>query len=159
MKDLHKLAAEIIKNNQYVVLSTVTSNKLPWISTVVYTFDKKGDFYFISKPDSLHATNIKSEPKISLAIFDSHQLFGLGVGLQIEAIAHEVSLLSSITLIPLYFQRKWPYGSPNGHDVFEKLIKGNIYRFYKIKPVKYWMNDPREETDVRIALDKDKIQM
>jgi len=89
---------------------------------------------------------------ITLAIFDSHQNFGEGVGLQIEAVAEKLSFKDSLSAIKLYFERKWPYGKVSPNGIFEELVKNKVYYFYKATPTKIWMNDPREETDVRVEI-------
>lgn len=152
-KDLNKLAREIVEKNQYATLGTGMGGEA-WVSPVVYANDDDYCFYWISLPNSKHSLNIKKNKKITFSIFDSHQNFGEGVGLQIEGFAEELNLKEYPKAFKLYFKRIWPYGkfSINHKKVFKKLLEGNIYRFYKVIPTKVWMNDPREETDVRVEV-------
>ena len=80
--DYQKLARDIIEQNQYMTLGTTSPDGKPWVSPVVYAFDKNYNFYWISLPNSKHSQNITANKNISLAIFDSHQNWGEGVGLQ-----------------------------------------------------------------------------
>ena len=52
--DLNKLAKEIIEQNQYVTLATSDNAGNPWVSPVVYAYDKDCNFYFVSIPNSKH---------------------------------------------------------------------------------------------------------
>jgi len=91
VKNLNELAREIIKTNQYLTIASSDKKGSPWASAVVYSYDKDWNLYFLSIPSSNHCQNIKNREKVVVAIFDSHQLFGQGVGLQIEGEAVEVN--------------------------------------------------------------------
>lgn len=149
--NLTQLAREIIESNQYMTVGTVDSDGGPWVSPVVYAYDGEWNFYFVSIPDSKHCINIKRNNKMALAIFDSRQLFGEGVGLQIEGMASELNLREVPQAVEIYFQRKYPYGK--FHYPFNVALKNflekKLYHFYKVTPTKVWMNDPREKIDIR----------
>lgn len=157
---LNKLAKEIITNNQYVTISSVDEKGSPWISPVVYTYDKNWNLYFVSMPTSKHSSNIKENKNVALAIFDSHQLWGAGVGLQIEAEAEVLKLKDTPKVAKLYATRKYPYGGINtkiAMDFVKSMVFENkSYRIYKITPKIVWMNDPNSKVDVRTKIDLDK---
>lgn len=154
--DLNKLAKEIIEKNQYMTVASSDSKGKPWVSPVVYVQDKNHNLYFISLPDSMHSKNIVGNPNASVAIFDSHQNFGEGVGLQIEGTIEKVSLIKLPVVVGLYFGRKWPYANNiiktylNG---FKKLLDNHTYQAYVFKPGVVWMNDPNSKIDVRVKID------
>lgn len=149
--NLTKLAKDIIEQNQYMTIASTDSSGNAWASPVAYTFDDKYNFYWVSVPESTHQQNIKRNPNIVLAIFDSHQLWGEGVGVQIEANVAEVSLIEIPHAMDKYFTRKYPYGSALGSfgEGLKGLLKGKIYRFYKATPTQVWVPDPDAEVDAR----------
>lgn len=154
--DLNKRAKKIIEQNQYMSIASSDGNGQPWVSPVVYGQDEKFNLYFISLPDSVHSKNIVVNPRVTVAIFDSHQNFGEGVGLQIEGVIEKVPLIKLPLLIKLYFGRKWPYANNiiktylNG---FKKLLDNHSYQAYVFKPDVVWMNDPNSKIDVRVKID------
>lgn len=154
--DLNKLAREIIQKNQYVTIATSDRNGNPWISPVVYTFDKEWNLYFISMTTSKHCQNIEVNNNVAVAIFDSTQLWGEGVGLQIDAKAEQLKLLEYPKVIKLYALRKYPYGGINTDRAMKfvksMVLEGKTYKIYKITPQSVWMNDPNADTDVRVKI-------
>lgn len=152
--NLNKLAKEIIQNNQYMTISSTDISGLPWVSPVVYSFDDKYNFYFVSIPNSRHCKNFKENNKIALAIFDSRQLIGEGVGLQVEGIVTEVKFTEVPSVAAIYFKRLYPYGKM--HHAFDEALKTflarKLYRFYKVTPTKIWMNNPDSKIDKRVEV-------
>jgi len=153
--NLNQLAREIVKNNQYLTLGTSDKNGNAWVSPVVYACDSDFNFYFISLPNSKHIKNLINNSQVTFAIFNSRQMFGEGVGLQIEGIVKQVPLIQLPKMISIYITRKWPYMN-NKIKVyltgFQHLLKNHTYKAYKIIPNRVWMNDPNSEIDVRIEV-------
>lgn len=153
-QDLTRLAIEIIQNNQYMTISSADTSGNSWASPVAYSFDNEFNFYWVSVPDSKHQKNIKINPKITFSIFDSHQLWGEGVGVQIEALATEVSIMDYPHVLDIYFSRQYPYGNVIGSfgKGLRELLKGNIYHFYCAKPTRVWVPDPDADVDSRVEV-------
>ncbi len=145
IRDFNSLAKEIIETNQYMTLATNG-----WASPVCYAFDKNYNLYWVSMPDSRHSQNIAQNPHVSVAIFDSHQNWGEGVGLQIEGTAYKLSLSDYLLGLKIYFGRKWPYGK--SQTQFKKQLDNETSYFYKFSPAKFWLNDPKEKVDIRVAI-------
>ncbi len=126
-----------------------------WASPVAYVYDDSYNLYWVSVPKSKHQRNINYNPKVSLAIFDSHQLWGEGVGVQIEATVEQVSFMELPKVTKLYFRREYPYGNASGAfgDGLKELLKGKVYHFYKATPTKVWIPDPKSDIDSRLAID------
>lgn len=156
IKNLNKLAKEIIENNQYVTIATSDGKGKPWISPVVYAFDKDWNLYFISMTSSKHCKNIEVNENVAVAIFDSQQTWGEGIGLQIEAIAKTVKLKDIPKIIKLYAFRKYPYGGINTDRALKfaksMVLERKSYKIYKITPKKIYMNDPNADTDIRTEI-------
>jgi general stress protein 26 len=149
---LKQIARRILEQSQYMTLGTVNPDGRAWVSPVVYFTDNKYNFYFMSLPDSKHCMNIARDRHLSVAIFDSHQDLGQGVGLQMEAEAKVVPIRETIGVIRKSLSRKWPYGKVATLNETKRFLKIYKYRFYKITPVRIWMNDPRAEKDVRVRV-------
>jgi len=153
-EELATMAKNIINNNQYMTIASVDKQGNAWASPVAYVFDKEFNFYWVSVPGSKHQENITNNPSVSIAIFDSHQLWGEGVGVQIEANVVQVSLKDIPQVTTLYFTREYPYGNALGAfgKGLKELLKGKIYHFYKATPTKVWVPDPKAEVDARIEV-------
>lgn len=153
-KDLNKLSRDIIESNQYMVIGTVDAAGKPWVSPVVYAHDKEWNFYFVSIPSSRHGKNIGKQGKVAVAIFDSRQRSGEGVGVQLDAVAEMLPLSESVSAARVYFTRKYPYGKIRQVFLlaFKRLIERKLYRFYKVTPKKVYLNDPNADTDVRVEV-------
>ena len=149
---LKKIARNVLNTNQYMTLGTVNEAGKPWVSPVVYAFDSSYNLYFVSLPSSSHTKSIKRDPALSVAIFDSHQLNGEGVGLQILGEAQVVPARDFAKAFKCCVSRKFPYGGSASATDFKKFMKLYKYRFYKIKPVEIWMNDPRKKYDARVRV-------
>lgn len=149
---LKQTAVDIFNTNQYMTLATSDGQGNPWVSPVVYTLDKNFNLYFMSLPDSKHIKNIVKNPVVSVAIFDSHQEFGEGVGLQILGKAEIIKAHQAVSVFRLYFGRKWSYGKLENVKNFERFFRVYKYRFYKVSPTDIWMNDPRCEYDKRVRI-------
>jgi uncharacterized protein YhbP (UPF0306 family) len=152
ISDLNKLAREIVEKNQYMTIASSDSQSNAWASPVVYTYDENHNFYFISLPHSKHCQNIQLKPKVTIAIFDSHQLYGEGVGLQIEGKANELLAKEQEKISSLYLDRRWPYGEASEAAEFNEFLRKHPYKFYKITPSKVWINDPNQKEDARVKV-------
>ncbi|MBU2101706.1 pyridoxamine 5'-phosphate oxidase family protein [Patescibacteria group bacterium] len=155
MKDLDELAREIIETNQYMTLGTSDGKGSSWVAPLAYAHDKNWNMYFVSLPDSRHSSDLKKNNEAVVAIFDSHQAVGEGVGLQIEGIIKETNIKNIPLAAKTYFSKKYPYGR-NMKEAFasalRELLDGKVYRFYQFTPTNVWMNDPNAKTDVRVEV-------
>lgn len=152
--ELNKLAQKIIEQNEYLTLATMNDEGKPWVCILAYCFDKDFSFYFVSLPSSQHARHFTKNNGVSLSIFDSHQEFGTGIGLQIEGEAGEVHSPMVKDIEKLYFSRAYPYGTINNDFVkgLRVLLQNGTYRFYKVIPRNIWINDPQTDTDKRVKV-------
>lgn len=152
--ELSLLAKQIVTQNEYLTLATVGETGTPWVSILAYTFDENFTFYFASLPDSRHSKEVEKRSDVSFSIFDSHQNFGAGVGLQIEAKIEVVSDADRERVLGLYYGRKYPYGNVSNEfmEGLRKLLENKTYLFYKLTPKQVWINDPTADTDRRVEV-------
>ncbi|RJQ26864.1 pyridoxamine 5'-phosphate oxidase family protein [Candidatus Parcubacteria bacterium] len=153
--DLNKLAQRIIEQNQYMTIASSDKDGNAWVSPVVYAYDNDWNFYFVSIPNSKHCLNFKENNKISVAIFDSHQDWGEGIGLQIEGEIKKLKLTEISNAIKIYFKRNYPYGTIT--EAFGKGLKNmlnkKLYRLYKLSSIRIWINNPNSDTDERAEVE------
>jgi nitroimidazol reductase NimA-like FMN-containing flavoprotein (pyridoxamine 5'-phosphate oxidase superfamily) len=86
----HEIAKHILSEICYITVATVDQAGLPWISPLYASFDERFHFYWISSPLSLHSHNIRENPQVAFAIYDSTVPEGTGRGVYIQATAHEL---------------------------------------------------------------------
>lgn len=158
--DVQKLAKEAFKNNQYMVIGSADKTGKAWVSPVTYAYDSDLNLYFVSHIRSRHCLNIAQNKEVSVAIFDSRQLIGDGVGLQMEGIAKRATITEVPKASLIYFKRTYPYArSVKAVNAgLKKLLDANTYRFYKIAPQTIWMNDPNSSVDERVEIKKDALR-
>ncbi|MCA9391937.1 pyridoxamine 5'-phosphate oxidase family protein [candidate division WWE3 bacterium] len=153
---LVEMAKGIIEANQYMTIASCDESGNAWASTVCYAYDDDYKFYWVSFPNTKHQQNIKNNPNISFTIFDSHQDWGNGDGVQIEATAQQVSLTDLPHATKVYFSRNYPYGKNKVAtaygDGLRKLLQGKIYHFCKATPTKVWVPDPDADVDARVEV-------
>lgn len=142
--NLVKIAKEIINSNIYLTLGT-TDGDLPWVAPLFYAVTDDYDFYFISQVSSLHVQNLLKYPKVSFAIFDSHQKEGTGNGVQ---------GLGRAYLLPedeIEEALNWY------HTTFIPMAKKSFvgeapYRLFKIVTEYFYILDPDSPTDRRVEV-------
>ena len=143
--NLNKIAQKILRDNMYLSLSTCAQNT-PWIAPVFYHVGPKNELYFASQPTSIHGIHISKNPKVALAIFDSHQKEGTGVGIQAAGKAEMLDARSQILEALKHYRT----------DFFKVTVDSFIgpakYRLYKITPTVFYLNDPRVKVDRRVEI-------
>ncbi len=151
---LNLLARKIIDNNQYMTIACA-NNDDTWISPVAYAQDSDYTLYFVSIPSSKHISYIMRNKKATVAIYDSHQEWGSGIGLQIEGDVSEVPLSELPHALTSYFTRDNPYGRIT--DAYGKALKNllnrKLYKMYQFTPSTVWINNPNSEIDERIEVE------
>ena len=155
-KGLEELAKDIIKKSQYMTIASVDARGVPWASAVCYACDTNYNFYWVSLPSSKHQANITHNSKIAFTIFDSHQDWGEGIGVQGEATVEKVKLSEIAHAQKTFFNRDYPFGKSNVISAYgeglKSLLKGKIYLFYKAIPTKIWVPDPEADVDARVEV-------
>jgi uncharacterized protein YhbP (UPF0306 family) len=64
-------ARRIIDANHYLTLATADHDGRPWASPVYFVPDGGIDFYWVSRPDSRHSSNLTARPEVAIVIYDS----------------------------------------------------------------------------------------
>ena len=132
-----------LESTQYMSLSTADSELGTWVNPVYFAWDKAFNLYFVSMPHSRHMTNMRTDPRVSIAIYSTAQdTLGDVEGIQLHGKAefvteeHEVELAYNI-----YYARVYPetrkgidsvaadYRGDSAEWVFVKIIPEEIFYF------------------------------
>lgn len=77
---------------KHMLMAVATQGEHPWVASVYYSFDQDLNLYFLSDPTTLHCKQIAKNPRVSVAIADSHQSPAmLKIGLQLWGEAQQIS--------------------------------------------------------------------
>jgi nitroimidazol reductase NimA-like FMN-containing flavoprotein (pyridoxamine 5'-phosphate oxidase superfamily) len=159
--DYTKCARRTIQEIQYITVATIHTHidswsmSRPWNSPVYSAFDSDYNFYWISDRHSQHSKNIRENPHIFIAIYNSTIPEGTGAsrGVYIQAQARELSDPGEIAHAhQLLADRAGKASHPP--DYFLDDIPRRIYQAV---PERAWVNDNGERNghfiDIRIEID------
>lgn len=140
MRSPVEIANEILQKIPYLNLATVSDDGKPWNTAVWYAKDSSYNLYFVSPKETVHAKNIDNRPECFVTIYDSTVPEGEGVGVYIEAEVIKLSKPNEIVkaISCLYKAKK------NKRQIAD-FISLSPRRVYKIKPLKIWINDAKED--------------
>lgn len=128
-----------------MTIATSDENGIPWVAPLFYAVDDSYNFYFISQLSSLHSKHILKNPNVAFAIFDSHQEEGGGNGVQGSG---KVSLLYEGELSEAFKWYKTAF-----IEMKPESFKGEApYRFFKLVPEHFYIQDPEAKVDKRIEV-------
>ena len=61
----------MINANRFMTLATADAEGRPWASPVWFAPASRGEFLWISRPDTRHSLNLAVRPELTIVIFDS----------------------------------------------------------------------------------------
>lgn len=103
MKTYIDQAKQIIADNIYMTIATVSADGRPWVSPVFFAYDDHYNLYWVSHTDAQHSGFVRNNPNVAIVIFDSHAPEGEGDAIYFEATAKEISeeseILSAMTVL------------------------------------------------------------
>ena len=121
------IVRSIVEDNTYMTLSTTNGDR-PWCAPVQYVADEDLNLYFVSLPESRHLSDLKANPSVAVAIFDSQQPPFTSRGVQIEGTADAYSTTDN------------PFARIGGFDWPENLqdlVPG--YVAVRVTPVRFYL--------------------
>ncbi|MGQ0776232.1 MAG: pyridoxamine 5'-phosphate oxidase family protein [Pseudonocardiales bacterium] len=148
--DHMECARRTIQEIQYITIATICTGtgSHPWNSPVYSAFDSDYNFFWASDHQSQHSKNIRDNPCIFLAIYNSTipEGTGAGRGVYIQAQARELSDPDQIARAhQLMASRAGKTPRQASH-----FLGDMPRRIYQATPEKVWVNDVVERDDVRI---------
>lgn len=145
---------QIIIANRYLCLASCF-HETPWAAPLAYVVDAEYNFYFYSAINSLHGEQIKHNPLVAFAIYDSTADSDSVDGLQIAGRAEEISRSALPRITKLYWYQSFMDEAARNRwmrpddDFHYPAIK----RFYQITPTKIYKLDlTKREVDLRIEI-------
>lgn len=133
---MNDIATRIIQSVLYAAVATTDVSGQPWNSPVYVTYDQDLNFYWASGKASQHSSNIRGNPQVFLALYDSSVAWGEGCGVFIQATAEELNDHSTInTACSLRKMRV-----PQADQAAEEFTGGQPRRMYRATPQKIWIN-------------------
>jgi len=156
--ELENRALELLTNNEYINIATVTSDGRPWNTPVYAVYDQSMNLYWSSWKKAEHSENIRDNGRVFITIYDSTRkrgdnnrrcLYLAGAALEIVDQAEVEQVLLRL------------YGE--GETDASLFLGAGQRRVYKAVPQSAWLNDKSErqvtaETiKMRIELSLDKL--
>lgn len=85
-----EIGRAIVDAGRYVTLATADDDGRPWASPVWFAHRDYREFFWISRPDVRHSTNLRSRAEVGLVVFDSTVSPGDAQAVYLEAVARQV---------------------------------------------------------------------
>ncbi len=124
--------------SHHKLMTIATFGEFPWIASAYYTFDQDLNLYFLSDPSTLHVKQILRNPKVSVAISDSHQDINKDKrGLQSFGIAKQISGVAKIKHVLMLWKTNLRVVDPT---LTHKVVVGSMF---KIIPKRIKLFDQR----------------
>lgn len=154
-------ARRTIQEIQYITIATVHAHSdsspasRPWNSPVYSAFDSECNFYWASDRHSRHSKNIRENPNVFLAIYNSMipEGTGAGKGVYIQAQARELSDPGEIAHAHQLLADRVGKTSRTPDHFLDDMPR----RIYQAVPERAWVNDNGERKghfiDIRIEID------
>ncbi len=150
-------ARRTIQEIQYITIATICTGagRRPWNSPAYSAFDAEYNFFWVSGRHSQHSKNIRDNPYVFLAIYDSTipEGTGAGKGVYIQGQARELSDPDQIARAHHLLATR----SGKSSRPADQFLGDRPRRIYQATPEKMWVNDAVEQddchVDVRIEVD------
>lgn len=131
---------EYLNSTQFLSLATY-GEKGVWVCPVYFVFDEKFNLYFISQPTSRHMRNIKSNSKVSVAIYSTNQSPLKDVfGVQLEGEANILSEPDEIEKARSTYFKETEFRQPVKEGDY---LTENSWLFVRIIPKEVYCFDTR----------------
>ncbi len=134
---------QFLQSQRTLTIGTVDSNGEPWNTTVYFSVNEKGEFFFLSALDAKHAKHIKQNSKISFSVawFDENDLSNRK-GIQGSGTCMQVSDSEAIAS---HLENHYQYSPSwketiNLKSIAEGLIKSKPF-IIKPKYIKFWNDE------------------
>jgi hypothetical protein len=134
-EDLLRSASEVLDRIEHATVATVSVDGRPW-NTPVYFARQRDSFYWISRRDAQHSTNIGNNGRAFLIVFDSSRKDSSGAGVYVEADAASLVDDGDIrdALEVIYRRREKPVPS-----VTEYSARA-VHAVYRARALRVWSN-------------------
>jgi uncharacterized protein YhbP (UPF0306 family) len=121
---LRTIARRLLNASTLCAISSVGPNGRAHVNTAYFAWSPAIEIVWLSAPEARHSRNIRSDPSVAIAVYDSAQKWGgSDRGIQLFGQAREVSPRKAREAGRLYAARFRPYSPEELH----------AYRFYRFR--------------------------
>ncbi|MDA0171930.1 pyridoxamine 5'-phosphate oxidase family protein [Solirubrobacter taibaiensis] len=83
-------AAAIIAATDYMTLATADADGVPWATPVWFAPEGERAVLWLSRPEARHSRNLRAQPRLAIAIFDSRVQSEDAAAVYFDAVAEQV---------------------------------------------------------------------
>ena len=141
-------ARRIIDANRYLTLATADADGRPWVTPVWFAPEGYTDFIWVSRPSTLHSTNIAVRPEVGIVVFDSTVAIGQGQAVYIEAVAEQIADTGADAAIAVFSARSEANGGRPWRP--SDVVGAAAFRLYRARAAALYILD---EHDSRFRVD------
>jgi hypothetical protein len=105
-----EMGRAIVDSSWYMTLATADAGGKPWASPVWFAHDGYREFFWASKPEVRHSTNLAVRPQVGIVIFDSTVGSGGAQAVYLDAEASELHGADRDRALALYSRRSVEFG-------------------------------------------------
>jgi uncharacterized protein YhbP (UPF0306 family) len=122
---LRTIAKRLLNASTLCAISTVSAGGRPHVNTAYFAWSTALEIVWLSAPEARHSRNIRRQPSVALAVYDSTQKWGgFDRGIQLFGTARELTGRAARDAARLYARRFKAYSA-------DEL---RAYRFYRFRP-------------------------
>jgi nitroimidazol reductase NimA-like FMN-containing flavoprotein (pyridoxamine 5'-phosphate oxidase superfamily) len=140
--ELEGIARRVIDDNLYMTLGTSGGRDQPWVTPVYYSARAYTDFYWLSGPEADHSRNIRSQPQVSIVIFDSQAAIGSAQAVYMSAVAEEITRDELARAIEIFSRESVERGG--GEWTTEEVQPPAALRLYRAAATQQFILCPRK---------------
>jgi uncharacterized protein YhbP (UPF0306 family) len=130
-----ELARRLLDASTLCAIATVAPRGRAHINTAYFAWTPALDVVWLSEPRSRHSRNIRRNPAVAAAVYDSTQSWGQpDRGIQLFGTAREVGG-SAAGVLEAFYARRFPEYSSSDEGA---------YRFYVLRPLRLKLFDEQE---------------
>jgi uncharacterized protein YhbP (UPF0306 family) len=140
----------IVDGSWYMTLATADASGKPWASPVWFAHEGYREFFWASKPDARHSTNLAVRPQLGIVIFDSTVGSGGAQAVYFDAEASELDGADRDRALAVYSRRSVEFGEQEW--TVADVTAPAAHRLFRAVPSEQFVLDA---TDHRIPVDLD----
>ncbi len=129
------MARRLLGASTLCAIATVSPGGRSHVSTAYFAWSRAFDVVWLSAPKALHSRNLRTNPSVAVAVYDSTLSWGgPDRGIQLFGSASELAGRAAVEAEQLYAKR----------FAASARMKGRVYRFYRFRPRRMKLFDERE---------------
>jgi hypothetical protein len=118
------IAVDVLRNNTYCVLSTVTTSAEPWTTPVRYQCDEQGNLYWTSARNARHSQLISENQAVSAVVIDLRFISSVSSAVYFSGTAREIPYAE----LPQLIRWRYPEGKRTIQDFDPQEQHRSVYR-------------------------------